>query len=292
MMTQEEYRHWRSYFNAPHLRSIADYGIHKTDVDHAKELGCATYHGFLHVLYQKLLQHYPVEYVIKNELIAWILSQSHEGYLATEQYSNGSYADVIRITKDQSTVYEIKTKYDSDKRLRKQMKDYSQVFDHVILVTNEGHSFKFMKSVPDYVGVLTMNGAGQISFLRLPQNHDDTINKFCLHRALHAKERRDLKHDFFATCTPEQESYRHMYNEKFIEDFISTVEMSKIVKQHWSQRASIRHLRFLPKIPYCLHTALYEYRIQVKEWQTILALLHEPFETLNRNKHGSYILRT
>jgi len=80
-----------------------------------------------------------------------------------------TFADVIVITKDRSIVYEIKTRYDSHQRIKSYIKDYSEVFDEIILVTEEGYSFRYHQHVPSYVGLMSMTSKGHIQTLMPPK---------------------------------------------------------------------------------------------------------------------------
>jgi len=121
--------------------------LEQWDARYADKIGAETLREMFTTIYQRMQHNYPVEYVLKNNLLLWIRSQFPESYIETEYWILCTFADVIVITKDRSIVYEIKTRYDSHQRIKSYIKDYSEVFDEIILVTEEGYSFRYHQHV-------------------------------------------------------------------------------------------------------------------------------------------------
>ena len=87
--------------------------------------------------YLILQAHYPCEYVYKNSIAIDLYLTRHElqkSILIDEFRSRDSRADTVVIN-DTSTVYEIKSEYDSFSRLECQISDYRKIFDHIYVVT-------------------------------------------------------------------------------------------------------------------------------------------------------------
>ena len=276
-MTKNELSCWRHLFNAPYLRQLGCHGIHADHklIKDAASLGVSTLFELYDKAYGFLLSHYPVEYVLKNELLKWILDQPTNGHICTEHWMHDSTcADVVWITKDCSRVYEIKTRYDSHKRIENQIRSYSKIFDEIFLVTEEGYSFMFDKHAPSYVGLISISSSGKLKILRSAKKHTDTLIKPSMFNSLRAKEQRL----FIKECCQSKVFY-YQPSALITEEF-SVESMQKHMRHYWSNRESIRHLEFLNNLPESFHSAMYDYRILKNEWKRIIDLLRQPLQKL------------
>jgi len=285
-MDKNELRVWRQCLNAGQLRAIGDWGIPESLIDEAKtSLGVHTLRGYFDAVYAILNTEYPVEYVLKNETLHWILGQSQDEsshHICTEHWLPNTRADIVWVSKDASRVYEIKTQYDSDDRITHQINEYAKIFDEIIFVTREGHSLKFAKSLPDYVGLISITASGAFQHLKLPKPHHETIVKSSLYRSLRLKEKR-----LFIKENLKEKMYRYQ-DERVILQQISTDAMAIHMRHYWSQRESIRPLQFLHVLPHSLYAAMFDYRLLIKQWKTIIQLLDQPFQQLESNDRGYY----
>lgn len=91
--------------------------------------------------YKLLCKHYPNEYVVKNIIANNILIGTHSmntASMLSELRVGSNKADCV-IINGHSTCYEIKTKYDSLKRLSDQLVSYVKAFDQTYVVIHEVH---------------------------------------------------------------------------------------------------------------------------------------------------------
>ena len=117
-----------------------------------------TYFEYLTHLYGLMMHHYRCEYVFKNELINEILLRhcTHpDTIVLSEFHVDKSIADIVMFN-DISIAYEIKTDYDSDKRLNHQLTDYNKLFDKCYLVTSSDGYKRYAKGLPDNTGIITL----------------------------------------------------------------------------------------------------------------------------------------
>ena len=92
--------------------------------------------------YRLLFEHYRCEYVYKNAIATKIFLSRHslQSSLMTDEIRSVKSRGDVAILNGTSTVYEIKSHYDSFDRLDGQLADYKRVFDHIYLVTTEKKS--------------------------------------------------------------------------------------------------------------------------------------------------------
>jgi hypothetical protein len=107
-----------------------------------------------------LLKYYPCErtlkYYIANEL------RSKEDTVVFEMQSLNSRVDMCRIN-GSSYAYEIKTEFDTFRRLEKQINDYSKIFEYIYVVVPESNLEELIKILPSFCGIITYNFEQKIS---------------------------------------------------------------------------------------------------------------------------------
>jgi hypothetical protein len=117
--------------------------------------------------YTLLCRHYPNEYVIKNIIANKILLGTHSmntASMLSELRIGTNKADCV-IINGHSTCYEIKTKFDSLKRLPEQLAAYTSSFDKTYVVTHNTHLsalLEIQQSTPIF-GILVANHRNQLS---------------------------------------------------------------------------------------------------------------------------------
>jgi hypothetical protein len=95
--------------------------------------------------------------------------------MTDEIRSAGSRADVV-ILNGTSTVYEIKSQYDSFDRLDSQLLDYKRVFDRICIVTTDAKAAFALRSTEPSVGIIAMLHDGTLRTLREPASNKDNID--------------------------------------------------------------------------------------------------------------------
>lgn len=111
---------------------------------------------------------YRHEYIYRAALAHKILLGVHSLHTASmlnEFRVGGCKADVA-ILNGTATVYEIKSERDSLSRLERQIAAYSTVFAKVYVIAAEAHVNTVLRTVPEFVGIMTLNRRHQISTLR------------------------------------------------------------------------------------------------------------------------------
>ncbi len=139
--------------------------------------------------YQLLFERYRCEYVYKNVIATRIFLSRHSlhnSYATDELRSGNSRADVV-ILNGTSTVYEIKSDFDSFDRLDNQLSDYRRIFDYIYVVTSKARVSSVMRDTSENVGVLAMREDGALSPLRAARSNKantDPASIFdCMRRA-------------------------------------------------------------------------------------------------------------
>lgn len=121
-------------------------------------LKCATYFELLKKSYSLISKYYRCEYVYKNELIKLLLNKygTKKTVYFSEFRVGNSIADIVMFN-GESKAFEIKTEYDTPRRLDKQMEDYKRFFDKCYIVVPENKLNDYYDIVESTTGIIIMS---------------------------------------------------------------------------------------------------------------------------------------
>ena len=140
--------------------------------------------------YDLLFEHYRSEYVYKNTIANKIYLE-HESLIdslfVSEMKSGESRADVV-IINGTSSVYEIKTEYDSLDRLDKQLENYRKVFDRIHVVTTKERADHVINRVDEIIGVIYLSDDGRLECIREPKSNKSNTDPATLFSCLRQAE--------------------------------------------------------------------------------------------------------
>jgi len=121
-------------------------------------LRCATYSDLLKKSYSVISKYYRCEYVYKNELIKLLLKKygTRNSVYFSEFRVENSIADIVMFN-GESKAFEIKTEYDTSRRLDKQMDDYKRFFDKCYIIISEDKVDEYCDIVESTTGIIAMS---------------------------------------------------------------------------------------------------------------------------------------
>ncbi len=129
--------------------------------------GISTYLELMDIVYQNMVKHYRCEYIYKNEIVKQLVRsfrKSDQTVVFNEFRVSDSIADLAMFN-GESKAFEIKTEYDSTKRIEKQIRAYSRVFDKCYVVVPEEKFNLYMTTVEDTTGIIVLSyNRGHIHF--------------------------------------------------------------------------------------------------------------------------------
>ena len=98
--------------------------------------GIESYSEYLLYLYNYIKKYYRCEYVYKNEIINQLLLKTYgtKNTIAFNEFKIGNSIVDFAFMNGESKAFEIKTQFDTYRRLSKQMEDYKKVFNKCYLV--------------------------------------------------------------------------------------------------------------------------------------------------------------
>lgn len=117
-----------------------------------------TYLSYLKYLYRQMSANYRCEYVYKNELINDLLIREYahpETIVFSEFRMQKSIVDLVMFN-GHSRAFEIKTEYDTTRRLAGQLVDYTRVFQECYVVIPESLLEAYENEVPINIGIIIL----------------------------------------------------------------------------------------------------------------------------------------
>jgi hypothetical protein len=137
-----------------------------------------------------LRAYYRNEYVYKAEIANRIVFGMHSPRttaLHVELPVARSIVDVA-IFNGTSTAYEVKTEFDSARRLQTQTADYLKVFDKVFVVANPSNAAAYVSVVHERVGVLALDMRGSLSVAKQAVSNKNEVSVATVFRCLRRAE--------------------------------------------------------------------------------------------------------
>lgn len=145
--------------------------------------------NLLNAAWDALCEQYRCEYIYKNSLASKMVFYRHRPHTAAffSEFSVGkSIADIV-VVNGTTTAYEVKTQYDSGRRLTTQTADYLRVFDRVYVVAHDSLSCRILPALDTRVGLISVDDSGAMRTQKVAaenrQNVDPAMIFRCLRRA-------------------------------------------------------------------------------------------------------------
>lgn len=140
------------------ILNYSDYSHFNWLASRYNTIKCATYFELLKKSYSLISKYYRCEYVYKNELIKLLLNKygTKKSVYFSEFRVGNSIADMVMFN-GESKAFEIKTEYDTPRRLDKQMEDYKLFFDKCYIVIPENKLDDYYTLVESTTGIITMS---------------------------------------------------------------------------------------------------------------------------------------
>ena len=198
-----------------------------------------SYMDCLHRFYSSMKRHYRCEYVFKNEIIAELRKQyAHRQSLIVNEFRVGNSIADLAFFNGESRAYEIKTSYDTPRRLEGQLNDYRRVFDKCYLVVEQSEVDAW-RDYADGMGIIAFchGPRGKISMKEAwPAKINERIDVDVLMTCLRADEYEfiaehyggaslsESKYKHFVEC---KEVLKGMDSKKLHDAFLETIEKRK-----------------------------------------------------------------
>lgn len=159
----ERLRSYSSIFSRSVFSDIIKYGdytrLHillKRYNDSSKKF--QTYLDYIKYAYHTIEKKYRCEYVYKNEIISKLLIKKYgtKNTIAINEFRVRNSIVDFALFNGESKAFEIKTEYDTQKRLEHQIGEYSRLFQKCYVVIPEKFLVEYEDCIPNNVGIIVL----------------------------------------------------------------------------------------------------------------------------------------
>ena len=235
----------------------------------------STYGELLDVVYTNMVKHYRCEYVYKNEIIRQLLRnfrKSDTAVVFNEFRVGDSIAD-LAIFNGESKAFEIKTEFDSPKRLDKQINDYSRVFEKCYVVIPEKKMYEYGHCLDNNTGILTLDyKKGHLSIDTFREaERNDSIDVAVLIRCLRTKEYEKIVSSYYGKLPDVHSAYMFDACQEQMSAMPIAILRESFITAMKQRRNGLSHLIKVPQTLMQLCTAL---NLRDKEITSLIELLN------------------
>ncbi|ABK07209.1 sce7726 family protein [Burkholderia cenocepacia] len=255
------------------LRALVKAGVLKTHRDDRQPLSSVFDEAWDHIA-----RTYRNEYVYKNDLASRLVFGRHSPRTASFQVElpvGRSIVDVA-VANGTTTAYEIKTEYDTAKRLKTQTYDYLQAFDRVFVVTHPAHLKRFESEVDSRVGLISLSTKGTLSIRREAHSNLERLDSATIFRCLRQSEYLDAIEMLFGERPSLPNGLIGAYCEKLFSTVSSEDAHRIFVNALRARTTDSNTVGFVSQLPTSLRALGYATPLSGRQRSNILALLSKP----------------
>lgn len=209
-----------------------------------------TYGDIIRRIYKTIRKSYCCEYVYKNEFLTQKLIRQY-GTLNTIAFNEfripPSIVD-IALFNGESKAFEIKTEYDTPKRLDVQLDNYCKFFDKCYIIIPEDLLSKYLPLVDDNIGILLMSHAK--SSIHLFQYRDalnnEILNAEIVMRVLRTQEYKNIISHYYGDLPSVSCFEMFDYCSKLIKNIPTKELRLYVLKAIKSRKNSTPYIKQLP----------------------------------------------
>lgn len=227
-----------------------------------------------------LAEAYRNEYVYKNDLVSRLIFGRHSPRTTSfhlEMPVGQSIADAV-VANGTTTAYEIKTEFDTAKRLKSQTSDYLRVFDKVFVVTHSAHIERFESQLDSRVGLIVLSKKGELSTCRDAVSNVTNVEAGAIFRCLRRAEYLSGIKELFGEEPPLANGHIHAYCEKLFSTAAALDAHGVFVKALRARTTDRSTVEFVTQLPPSLRALGYATPLSGRQRQRMLALLTRPVD--------------
>ncbi len=189
----------------------------------------ATYLEYLKYVYQILEKNYQNEYVFKNSFLnEWLIKEiGHNNTKVFNEFRVGNAIADLVMFNGKSKVFEIKTEFDSTKRLNLQIENYSKAFNQIFLIVPESKLSTYTK-LDESIGLITFNKNEKYERFTLQRDAiiNNEVDSETIMKVLHTNEYKSIVKSFYGEL-PNMTSFNQYNTCKDLIKEIPNTELNK-----------------------------------------------------------------
>ena len=183
-----------NYDDYSHLNAV----INLYDIANKRKV--ETYYDIMRYLYKSIAKYYRCEYVYKNEVINNLLLKEYSktGTIAINEFRVLDSIVDLAMFNGVSKAFEIKTEYDTKKRLSHQLETYSRLFEECYLVIPKELLEQYKSCIGQNVGIIVLyTERGKIKLSEVRPAAKNVIDSDVLIHSIRTCEYKNIIKDHF-----------------------------------------------------------------------------------------------
>lgn len=223
--------------------------------------------------FENLSHNYKNEYFYKNTLAKKLLLDKYlhkDATMLSEFRVGENKADCV-IINGISTCYEIKTRFDSLKRLSDQLNAFSKIFEKIYVVCDKVHKENVLACIPDHVGVIEFTERGHLKEIKKAGDNPSPLDRETLINSLRKNEYQYIAENI--TKKTINSSNMNIYN-----DCLEIFQKSDSEKLNYLFKKSMKKYRkidskFIEILPVCLLNSAVSYKLTKSRKAGLISML-------------------
>lgn len=236
----------------------------------------ATNGHIIQKLYSELKDNYRNEYLYKNALLNDLILRKYSIDTTTvfNEFKIGSSVADFVLLNGEIKIFEVKTELDKLDKLEKQIEDYCQFADKVIVVADAKHITKLMNLYSaTTIGIVELTEQGKLKTFKEAQNNSLKFNHETIFKTLRKGEYLNIIEDYFGEIpdVPNTKIFKECLE---ISKKINILDFQKLVLKTLKQR-KIKTPDMLINAPYELKHICYSLDFTYKEYAKMYNFLNK-----------------
>lgn len=230
--------------------------------------------------WDRLATSYRNEYVYKNELATRLVFNRHSPRTAGFQVElrvGSSIADVV-VANGTTTAYEIKTEFDTSRRLTSQTADYLKAFDKVYVVTHPAHVTRYEHELDPRVGLIVLSNRHSLTPYREAASNKNNIDCYSVFRCLRREEYLSAIETVVGPVPPMPNGLIAAHCEELFRQLTTEQVHKCFVKALKIRTTNKNNVDFITKLPPSLRALGYATPLSERQRNTVLELLAKPVQ--------------
>ena len=207
-----------------------------------------SYSSFLKHSYRTLEKYYQNEYVLKNSFLTnWLIKElGKSDSIIFNEFRIGASVTDLAMFNGVSKAFEIKTEFDSDQRLKGQIKNYNEVFNETYLIIPK-FKLNTYKKYKKNVGIIIFDPESRDKFeLYNNAKFKEDLNPKILMQILNTKEYKRIVEKYYGAL-PQMNSFNQY---KVCFDLIKSIPIVQLNQMYLEQIKKRRFDRILSSRTY------------------------------------------
>ena len=277
-------------FTSTHLRELAWYGWTQTllaSVDILKHRGKVSQNSSVASVFETafaiLYREYPIEYVYKSRILKETIFGTKDSPETAALYVEFPVMDAradMLLVNGTATVFEIKTQFDSPKRLETQLEEYYRCFKSVCVIVKESQTEYYLQQLPEHVGVRTLTSHYSTDIQRASMEAPGQLDHTHMFALLRQKERQHVASDFGINLLDIAPLIRYQTALEYFKILPVDDAYDLVLLALRNRQNTVKLATLCDQLPNSLYTGAFSYRIRKRDWNSLIELFSRPLHTL------------